>query len=173
MSQTENVTASQYTKVVGALDQMFTEMDLRSNGSLWRWKDSPYEGVGSCKYISKSPSESGLVGPARQTLLNLRVQRAKEFPGSSSVSSCPYHRENQGCILGELKSPICISHVDHPGELRRRFGIDGYQLTTDISWILRSILESQDPTQNNQFVDDAHQAVIQMTQHVKRFPVIH
>ncbi len=179
MVNTEATIVSQYTTVVGALDQMFQEMDLRSNGSLWRWKNSPFEGVGSCKYISKSPSESGLVGPARNTLIELRQQRVKDFPGSSSVSSCPYHRENHGCVLGNLKSPLCISHIDGYDpmagydELRDRFGIKSNHLTSDISWILRSILESNDPTQNSQFISEACNGISQMTQHIKRFPILH
>lgn len=182
MAQIESVIVSQYTTIVGALDQMFTEIDLRSKGSLWRWEDSAYAGSGSCKYISKEPSESGFVGPTRRLFINLREDKAKEFPGSSSLSSCPYHRENHGCILGELKSPLCISHIDSPGELRPRFGIDGYKLTQDISWILRSVLESTDPhtkhvlespLQNNDFVAEACAAIEQMTRHVKRFPVLH
>ena len=34
MAQTEAVIVSQYTTIVGALDQMFQEIDLRSSGSL-------------------------------------------------------------------------------------------------------------------------------------------
>lgn len=182
MAQIEAVIISQYTTIVGALDQMFTEIDLRSNGSLWRWEDSPYAGSGSCKYISKEPSESGFVGSTRSIFINLREDKSKEYPGSSSVSSCPYHRENHGCILENLKSPLCISHIDNPGELRSRFGIDGYKLTQDISWILRSILESTDPNtkhilesplQNNEFINEAHLAITQMTKHIQRFPILH
>lgn len=179
MANTETIIVSQYTTIVGALDKMFTEIDLRSNGSLWRWKDSPFEGVGSCKYISKGPSESGLVGLAKENLLDLREHRAQQFPGSSPLSSCPYHRENHGCILGDLKSPFCIDHIDGYDpmagydELRDRFGIPSGQLQTDIGSILRSVLESKDPTQNNQFVSEAQNAISQMTEHVKRFPVIH
>lgn len=189
MSQIEAVIVSQYTTIVGALDQIFQEIDVRSNGSIWRWEDSPYAGVGSCKYISKSPSESGLVGPARQSLIELREQKAKDFPGLSPNSSCPYHRENQGRILGELKSPLCISHIDgyEPNyyrydELQERFGIRSDQLAMDISWILRTILEAKDPynrndlqspIENDTFVNNAYKAVLQMTDHVKRFPILH
>lgn len=182
MPQIEAVIVSQYTTIVGALDQMFKEIDLRSNGSFWRWNDSPYAGVGGCKHINKSPSESGLVGSARNILIKLREQKEKEFPGSSSLSPCPYHRENHGCILEELKSPLCIEYVDNPEEIKKRFGIDGSQLTHNIGWMLRYILESKDPhthmklespIQNNDFVHDAHEAITTMTQHIKRFPVLH
>ncbi len=141
MSQIEAVIVSQYTTIVYALDQMFQEIDLRSNGSLWRWEDSPY------------------------------------------------HRENQGCVLGELKSPLCISHIDgyEPNyyrydELQERFGIKSGQLTMDISWILRTILEAKDPynrnnlqspVENDTFVNNAYEAVLQMTNHVRRFPILH
>jgi len=184
----EAIIVNQYQQIVGALDTMFKEMDLRSDDAAWRWQISA--GVGSCRYISKSPSESGLVGPAKASIIKLREQRAQDFPGSSSVSSCPYHRENHGCVLGDLKSPLCIAHIDsydetgvsNVDELNYRFRIKSASLRTDIDWMLRSILVAEDPfthqrldtpEENNDFVSKAHEAIRSMTQHVKRFPILH
>lgn len=96
--------------------------------------------VGSCKYTNQEASEGGIYGPVRELLIQLREKRKEENPGYSNLSPCPYHRENSGCVLGNLKSPLCIGHIEHPGELKKRFGIDGHELEHNIRWILDNIL---------------------------------
>lgn len=183
MKEREASIVGQYTKVVGQLDEMFREIDTRSNSSLWRLTGGyGYNGVGSCKNVTKRRSEEELEGEAKDVLIKLRDARNQAKPGTSSLSSCPYHREDYGCVLAELKSPRCISHVDNPAELAKRFGIDGDQLTDDIHWILSHILKVRNsetggsldtPTKNDGFVESASEAISQMTNHVRKFPILH
>ena len=164
----EGKTVEQYRGVNKSLNQMFREMDIRSNTSSWRLRG--YENVGSCKGITKKHSQEGLEGIARGFLILLREERDATVPGSSKLTPCPYHRENHGCVLSELKSPLCISHIDNPAELKRRLNIDGDQLTEDIRWVLRNILTGN---ADDDFMQDAHQAVTLMTSHIRRFPILH
>lgn len=162
------VTIRQYRKVVGALDVMFKEMGLRSEVELWR-----VNGVGSCKQVGRFFSEGGFHPNIREVIVKLRDTRNSEVLGENTLAVCPYYRDNQGCVLDGLKAPVCVAHIDHSGELRRRFGIDGYQLKKDIEWILNDV-QSQDPysLQSEGFCHLALSAIGQMTDHVRNYPVL-
>ncbi len=171
----------QYTTVVGALDKMFSELDKRSHGALWK-KEGSLKGVGSCASILTYYTEKGLVGPASNKLLELRDLKSKNVPGIKSLKTgCDFHRQNMGCSLGELKSPFCISHIDDSWELGIVFGINGFSLEHDIKWSLASILSAKDPftnaqlasaLDNDRFVEEVSGAISLMTAHIKRFPII-
>lgn len=125
---------------------MFKEMGKRSEMEAWR-----LDGVGTCQgmsAINKTVSEFGITGPSRKEIIRLREERARQFPGNSNLTSCPYHREDYGCVLGDLKSPVCTAVIDSPEEIKRTFGIDGFELRQDITLILRVILD-QDQKQLN------------------------
>lgn len=167
---------SQYRRVVGALDIMFKEMDLRSEVMFWRW-----DGVGTCRGVDLAFSEKGMVGIAKKELIELRNNKSREYPKTEPVCSCPYHRKEIGCVLGDLKGPICIGHIDFPKESEARFGIDGSKLSGDIKWILQTILNQgqdrkcrlEDGTiSTEEFVGLSVGAVEQMTKHVERFPIL-
>lgn len=162
------VTTRQYREVVGALDVMFREMGLRSEVELWR-----VDGVGTCKQVGQFSSEDGLYPDIRVDMVRLREKRNLETAGENTLAACPYYRDNQGCVLGDLKAPICIAHVDYPDELRRRFGIDGYQLKKDIEWVL-AVIQRQDPysLQSEGFCHLTLSAIGQMTDHVRNYPVL-
>lgn len=182
MAIRKEATIEQYTGVVGLLDQMFKEMDIRSNVATWRWEGSPYFMIGSCT-IDKETSEGGIYGPARELIIQLRETRREENPGFSNLSPCPYHRENFGCVLGDQKSPLCIEHIDYPSELEKRFGIDGYKLEHDIRWILDNIQNDLFPKKltdslgvsvdDGSFAKLASEAIVQMTNRIRRYPILH
>ncbi len=161
----EVVIVGQYSRVVAALDSMFTVMRPRIAWEVWR-----VNGVGSC-HIDRETSEYGLNGPARDLIIDLRDIRNEAVEGERLDESvaCPYHRVWRGCVLGNLKSPICISHIDAPWELSDRFGINGYALRGDIDEILETVLNGK---ADEEFVVLACDAVEQMTQYIKRFPVL-
>lgn len=177
VSSEVEVIVSQYRDVVGALDQMFGEMDLRSSVMAWRT-----DGYGSCLGVKKALSEQGLIGVAKERLIELREEKSRLNPKKEkSECRCPYHRVDSGCILGDLKSPLCIGFVDFPGELPKRFGINAWRLRGDIEMILKAIL-TQDPDGNcsfeeemipaDEFVVLSKEAISKMTKHVQKFPLI-
>lgn len=193
MSKVETMMVDQYTKIVGALDNLFKEMRVRTNEERWRLPGSQL-GSGSCTNVPPDAAARQfgnllLGGPAAGMLFHLIEKRGQQFPGSSTLSSCSYFRDNYGCILAELKLPDCIRWIDNPEELEKRFGINGYDLRTDTGWIVRRILGGDDlmevnnlfiyqgrqphPEKNNEFVEQAYQAITKMTQHVKKFPILH
>lgn len=169
-------TVFQYRTVVGKLDEMFFEMDLRSEVMLWR-----ADGVGSCRAVDKPFSESYLEGKAKKRLIKLRDEKIKRVDLGYTPSFCPYHSLEKGCVLGNLKSPLCIAHVDYPSELQRRFGINGINLADDILLVLGVILrqdtkmiykEFGQDLNMNEFVELAVDSIKQMTNHIKRSPIL-
>lgn len=162
------ITVRQYREVVGTLDVMFREMGLRSEVELWR-----VDGVGTCRQVGQFSSEGGFCPDVREGVIRLREERNLQTAGENTLAACPYFRDNQGCVLGDLKAPVCIAHVDYPEELRRRFGIDGYQLKKDIEWML-NVIQSQDldSLKSEGFCHLALSAIGQMTNHVRHYPIL-
>lgn len=169
-----NQVVLQYRSVTGALDQMFGEMDLRSEVLLWR-----VNGEGSCKGVSKEQTEGSLIGVAKKKLIKLRDAKSQAIPEINNNARCHYFR--QGCCLGDLKSPLCISFIDYPEECLRQFAINPLNLTGDISQILKIILLQDTKAASefvgqqvtlSDFVELAKDAIYQMTVYVKRFPIL-
>lgn len=128
--------AQQYQTAVGILNNMFDIARVRTTGELWR-----LDGVGSCVQIhNKEDSEIELIGPAKKYIVALRETRNQEAGGHSILTGCPYHREGIGCVLGNLKSPVCIQHFENWGEWRARFGINAWILKEEIDDVLNLIL---------------------------------
>lgn len=99
----------QYRLVGGRLEEMFQAARTRTNGESWR-----RDGVGSCKLIDDyEASEGGLKGAAKEYIIALRDVRNQQAPGRAEQTDCPYHRTGMGCVLRELKAPICIQHFDN------------------------------------------------------------
>lgn len=168
---------SQYRSVVGALGNMFKLMGERSEIELWR-----VDGVGSCRNMDKESSEYRLEGPARAELILLRKQRNATFPGrKGNLTDCPYFRERLGCVLGDLKSPYCIAHVDYPASLNKYFEIDGYQFMQGIHRILAVILTRDEGllegsflgvTDLRQFPQAAKDYISDLTTHIESQPIL-
>lgn len=173
MSNIEAGIVHNYTQVVGALDQMFAEIDIRTTGSMWRSERPEISGVGSCRIVNnKKKAEQGLHGQAMEMLIDLREARREETSGKPDPKTgCPYHREGLGCILHEFKSPACIGYNETFPEQNQRFGMNG-GLTADIWWMLGEILENTRPD-IEVFVDDALAAIVKTTDHVRKYPVLH
>ncbi len=92
----------QYTLCTSLLEELFK----LAPDECWT-----FDGVGCCASATKTLVEKGLQGPAYETLMRLRGQRSESYGHlpRDIEEACPYHTE-QGCVLGELKSPLCISH---------------------------------------------------------------
>lgn len=165
----------QYARLAGSIDQMFQVISPRVNYTTGLWRqEGPYKNSGSCRDIDKCTSEIGLVGIAKNRLIALREERNRQVPGSSTVSDCPYHRCESGCVLRELKSPYCLAHMEAPWELRK-FGIAGFQLSTFIDRWLDRVLTSESLAEayaNETFVEEEIFYVQGLTEGIKKFPYI-
>lgn len=175
-SQEVEQIVSQYTAFAGLVDQMFREMGLRSEIEWWR-----YDGAGTCQGMTKKWVEQDLVGPAAKRLIELRELRNSRFEGKSTTSKCPYHRNNIGCVLKELKDPYCASHVDVPGRLKKTFGINGGQLMRDLHYVFGVILNQDLDAASKllsgdvsmvDFSESANAAVSQIIRDVRRYPLL-
>lgn len=133
------IITDQYRMIVGSLEEMFQAARIRTNQEGWR-----QNGVGSCKEIhDQEESEQGLEGPAKKHLISLRKKVNQEVPGQTEFTGCPYHRTGVGCVLGNLKAPVCIRYIDNGWEWQQRFGLNTRQLRTEIDFSLKLILSGQ------------------------------
>ncbi len=164
----------QYKGVVGALNIMFEVMDERSEVQAWR-----EDGIGSC-ILGWNAAEIGFFGPAGVDLVQIARGRNSEVKGISS-DACPYHRVSRGCTQGDVKNSVCAAYIDYPDELNSRFKIDGKRLSVDIFWILMGILKQEPalyrrdfdiPPSAEEFYELSLDAVRQMTEHIRSFPVL-
>lgn len=125
MPETETV-LSQYRLIVARYN---TLLSLLYSRTLYKeWEDRFYVGpgtelgVGSC-YLGTADADIGITHPE---LLRLRQQRSQETSGKRIKGACGHHRKGHGCILGDLKSPICLHYLPDPllAEMKDRFGIE-------------------------------------------------
>ena len=166
----------QYRRVAGALDVMFGEMSKRTQFEEWR-----FNGFGSCG-IPKYGAELKIHGIAKDDLIALREERNSQdrqevIEGLSVI--CPYHRKDFGCVLGDLKGPVCISFIENKDEVEATFGIDPMVLSRSIKRTLARILASHisdktqvDPQANEQFVEEEVAGIEKLTEYIRSFPVI-
>lgn len=168
-----NEVIRQYTSVTGALETMFAVVRERFAYENWRT-----DGIGTCA-VDKSTAEGLLTGPAKDELIFLREQKNRKAPGEHLPDACPYHRAENGCCLGTLKSPLCISYIDYPTRFEQQFGISSSYLSLDINFILRQILTGEngpnryiDTESNQELADLAVEAIGKMTSHIEKFPKI-
>lgn len=165
----------QYRHVVGALDVMFREMSKKTLWEIWK-----QDGVGSCA-IPREVSESGIVGLARGALIALRDERNGQN-GLQTVegrSVCPYHRANHGCVLGDLKSPICIAYIENKDEFLEKFGLDAAAFYKEVRSILDRILFAgvDDrrlvcPELNDELVDQFVGRIEDEIERIKTYPIV-
>lgn len=157
----------QYKTVVGKLEQMFRAASIRTTKESWR-KD----GIGSCLYIhNKEQSEIGLLGPAKDKLIKLQEERNREFGGKSTLTGCPYHRAGHGCVLGNLKAPVCIRYSDSGSfmEWGARFGINTDNLRDEVDTVLRGILVHDPEINIPQYLESIESRI----KAIKREPILH
>jgi hypothetical protein len=168
---------SQYREITGALQHMFQVMSPRVKYELWKYvrPTDEYHMVGSCGNQDRESSEEELVGIARNTLIELRETRNAEASGESELTDCPYHRTEGGCVLGDLKGPYCIGHIDSPSELNERFGLSGYGMMRVIKENLAKILSAQTPEEignNRALVESFREQIEATTEHIETFPML-
>ncbi|MBW2992874.1 hypothetical protein KY345_06685 [Candidatus Woesearchaeota archaeon] len=96
----------QYRRCIRALNGMFKHAP-----------DECYEddGIGCC--CETHHSYGLLEGPAADKIVDMQEEKANY---DSLPDACLFHKEGEGCVLGDLKSPACISHYCR-GELPRRY----------------------------------------------------
>ena len=161
---------TRYKTVVGALNQMFQAASPRTTREAWR-KD----GLGSCAYIrNKEQSEIGLLEPAKDRLIELREARNRKFGGKSTLTGCPYHRAGYGCVLGDLKAPVCIRYSD-PGsfmEWGARFGINTDDLRDEVDTVLKGILV-HDPVRNDTNIPQYLESIERRIKVIKKEPMLY
>lgn len=159
---------AQYRSVVGELDGIFKAASPRTEREWW-----PSDGVGSCALIKdKKHSEVGLTGLAKSRIIELRDARNLEVGGTSTQCACPYHRAGSGCVLGDLKSPVCIVFVENRAELTGRFGIHIDNVTSRIKAVLNQILSGEtahNPAPVSTFIDE----VKGITDRIEQEPILH
>lgn len=95
---------------------MFWEISLRTTEEPWR-----KNGVGSC-VIPTYLAQGGLNNDGGRLIRRLQEEVNAVYPGQSTTL-CVFHRSGIGCILDDLKGPVCMAHVDNPTEIKTRFGV--------------------------------------------------
>lgn len=159
----------QYRRVVGAVNNVFLELSARTEWEKWRM-----DGVGSCG-ISREVSETGLVGVAKTDLIELREKRNSEAGGEHVESrlSCDYHRKECGCVLGDLKAPICLTYVENWDEL------EDLGLNKPIEKLLKNaaratfiVLAGEESGNLDSLVDDVVFEALEVTAQVQLLPII-
>ena len=164
---------SQYKRVVGAWDEMFAEISKRT-----QWEGWKQDGIGSCG-ILKETSETGLRGLARDDLIAMRneVNAQNDLPRVEGKLSCPLLRAYLGCVLGELKAPICITHIENIDEVQDMFGINHYEFKLEVYRTLRRILGGDEdpdkikPEENEEFVSQVVEGIRAVIDGIKSVPV--
>lgn len=150
-----------YRRVAGAFDNLWQAISVRSNQNAWRLES---RGIGSCS------GDSGLsiFGPARPDIFELRKRRNQETEGIRLAKACQFHRVGRGCVLGDLKSPLCLDYVDslHGDEIQSRFKIGILKMEPTLLLIL-----------SGNTSDDLVQAAVEKIQnridYIETFPILH
>lgn len=126
---------SQYTSCVSKLDELFAVAPDEC------WKQ---DGVGCCQTYCDITTEYSDTMPAavKDKLLRQRVQILREENGVSRTSPCQYHQKGFGCMLGNFKPAVCISHYCYGSldSLRDESGKRVYN-QMEIYFFLETILE--------------------------------
>lgn len=151
----------QYRAVAKEFDRLWKVISIRSNKNAWRLES---RGIGSCN------EDDGLsiVGPARPDIFELRKIKNRETGGIRLAWACEFHRADRGCVLGDLKSPLCLDYIDslHKDEIQKRFKIGMFKMEPTLLRIL-----------SGNASDDFIQMTVEKTQtmidYIETFPVLH
>lgn len=164
----------QSQRVVHVWNEMFAEISSRTVGEDWK-KD----GIGSCGYHDySSPIDYGISKERMVELMEER-NRTNSLPRVERVNNtCPYHRADFGCVLGDLKPPICVGHIENPREVKEKFGIDHYDHVMEVFKVLRRIHFTKttneaevNPEENEDFVRKTIEKIHATTEYIKTIPV--
>ena len=151
----------QYREVARAFDKLWKAISVRSNQNSWRLES---RGIGSCN----GDSGISIFGPAKPDLFELRKRRNLETGGILLAKAWEFHRAGRGCVLGDLKSPLCLDYVDslHGDEMQRRFKVGIFKMEPTLLRIL-SVNVSDD------FVQMTVEKTQNMIDYIETFPVLH
>lgn len=156
------VIIGQYRMVAGEFDKLWKIISVRSDQNSWRLPER--QGIGSCS------GDYGLsiFGPARPDLFELRKRRNRETGGIRLAKACEFHRTGRGCILGDLKSPLCLDYVDsrHEVEMQNRFKIGILKMEPTLLLILSG-------NANDDLVQAAVEKIQNRIGYIETFPVLH
>lgn len=164
----------QSQRVVRAWNNMFAEISSRTVGEEWK-----RDGIGSCGYHDySSPADYGI---AKERIVELMEERNRtnSLPRVEGRYACPYHRANFGCVLGDLKPPICVGHIENAGEVKGKFDIVRLDHVYEVFKVLRRIHFSKTnnekevaPEKNEDFVREVIGNIHAKTQYIKTFPEV-
>jgi hypothetical protein len=118
----EKKAVEEYMAIAGAYNNLWLEIYKRTTTKSWE-RDS--RGLGSCgvsNECAKTGFEDTLVP---NHLIRLRELRNNEIPKDGKNEGCPCHRPGVGCVVADLKGPLCLDYVDlyMKPEIEARFGI--------------------------------------------------
>ena len=165
---------NQYRQIAAAYGELFGEIYKRTEYEEWRM-----DGIGSCR-IPTHNSLAGIDGIAKDAIIQLREQVSESDTServelAEGAAMCRYHRAGKGCVLTDLKSPMCISHIESRDEVAGKFGIEQMDFAMDVFKALRKVmwtkvsdLSAVNPDENNQFVSntvvDIHALILRVVQ---------
>jgi len=171
----------QYRAVAGKFVELWDELYLRTETGDWR-----EDGIGSC-HTSPHLFETYVGGFITGEIEKLWDARSNDDPiawdDSEEVDppdSCQHHQQSKGCILGDLKSPRCLSHTDkgQRSEISDNFGIELPDFRTPLVQIQHGGMDltggdcSLHPEHNDELVERTIAETEELIAHVKTFPML-
>lgn len=150
-----------YRAVAAPLDELWKVISVRSNKNAWRLES---QGIGSCH----EAGDLSIFGPARPDLIELRKRRNRETGGIRLAKACQFHRTGRGCVLSDLKSPLCLDYVDshHKDEIQRRFKVSMFKMEPTLLRILSGNADGN-------FVQMTVEKTQNMIDYIETFPILH
>ncbi len=177
LDPSERRAIKQYMAIVNADTNLWQEIYKRIDIAK-SWERDP-RGIGSCDMSDKSITE-GLVTPFKADLIQLRDRRNNETPLMGKKGGCPHHRPGVGCVLGGLKTPLCLDYIDlfvKPA-IEARFGIclmpvEPYLLHVGLAGVDQSIIPWEfHPEVNDEFTRKTVASITAVTDYIKTFPIL-
>jgi len=166
----------QYQRVARAFNEMLEAIDAKTDGAAWK-KD----GVGSCR-VSPHLFETYLDGVVTGDIERLWDAKDADNPDldESDNRRCQFHRIGTGCILGDLKSPRCLSHIDgnNVTEIETKLGTKLPEIKQPLLTIQLGGMDVTGegcvlhPDLNDKLVEDTVQSATEFTAKVRELPTI-
>lgn len=102
MKEMRDIALEQYTACARVLNEIFR---------LCPDPEWQIDGIGSCQYDgSQDDLRGGVIGDWESLRHEVR-DRFFPLPLEHHNIACSYHAPDSGCVLGELKSPICLGYI--------------------------------------------------------------
>lgn len=164
---------NQYQQVAGGFCRFFEALSPRTSllSNLWRSSDflnGKYSGTGDCKQMNRSRVIQSFAGVAETYLTQLADQRNADMLHPTTASDCTYHGR-KGCVLDDLRPPLCLSHVSDQAELKERFNIYGDRLP---NWIRETLEQVMLGGTDKKDVEAKVYQIDQLTAYISTFPIL-